>query len=374
MKLIFLDRITLKYKDNAYVSSELEIVLDSVVKQKSNFTVNKEAIKASVGDIVVLKEGKLSYIGIVQAITLNDDKTSKVQLNDFKEIFNIKVPVSSFTGNVCKFLADTIKKAFVSNSDSKQNLKYLTVTTNSDIEGSFNYGADTLMNIEDLMETITKTYGVVIKYQVNFIRGRFSNIEIIIEEEETHIVKLRHDLKAISNLKIKESEENVVNKCIFYPKEENEEHKKEVEYYLLTDGSITTNKDDDRRFPYVNVESEFYSDSDFEKLESKAKEKLIKSSNDHQITFDLDVTNNVFVPLGNIFIGYFVEFYAPKRTYTTMLTQIKYKNTFASCTLTLGEQRTSLTDKIKMMNGGTSNNKSVVNVSTAITNFDGGIY
>ena len=110
MKLIFLDRITLKYKDNAYVS---EIVLDSVVKQKSNFTVNKEEIKASVGDIVVLKEGKLSYIGIVQAITLNDDKTSKVQLNDFKEIFNIKVPVSSFTGNVCKFLADTIKKAFL---------------------------------------------------------------------------------------------------------------------------------------------------------------------------------------------------------------------------------------------------------------------
>ena len=373
MKLIFLDRITLKYKDNAYVSSEFEIVLDSVVKQKSNFTVNKEEIKAGVGDIVVLKEGKLSYIGIVQAITLNDDKTSKVQLNDFKEIFNIKVPVSSFTGNVCKFLADTIKKAFVSNSDSKQNLRYLTVTYNSDIEGSFNYDADTLMNIEDLMETITKTYGVVIKYQVNFIRGRFSNIEIIIEEE-THIVKLRHDLKAISNLKIKESEENVVNKCVFYPKEENEEHKKEVEYYLLTDGSITTNKDDERRFPYVNVESEFYSDSDFEKLESKAKEKLIKSSNDHQITFDLDVTNNVFVPLGNIFIGYFVEFYAPKRTYTTMLTQIKYKNTFASCTLTLGEQRTSLTDKIKMMNGGTSNNKSVVNVSTAITNFDGGIY
>ena len=46
-------------------SSEFEIVLDSVVKQKSNFTVNKEEIKSSVGDIVVLKEGKLSYIGIV---------------------------------------------------------------------------------------------------------------------------------------------------------------------------------------------------------------------------------------------------------------------------------------------------------------------
>lgn len=373
MKLIFLDRTTFRYKDNAYVSSEFEIVLDSVVKQKSNFTVNKEEIKAEVGDVAVLKEGRLSYVGIVQSITLNDDRTSKVQLNDFKELFNIKVPISSFTGNVCQLLADTIRKAFIANSDERQNLKYLKVKAASDVEGSLAYDEDTLINIEDLIETITKTYGAVIKYQVNFVRGRFSDIEITIVEE-THIVKLRHDLKAISGLKIKESEENVVNKCIFYPKEENENHKKEVEYYLLTDGTITTDKDDSRRYPYVNVESEFYSDDDYEKLEGKAKEKLIKSSSDHQITFDLDVTNNVFVPLGNIFVGYFVEFHAPKKTYSTMLTQIKYKNTFSSCTLTLGEQRTSLTDRIKMMNSGAKGNKSTINVSTAIANFDGGIY
>lgn len=84
MKLIFLDRITLKYKDNAYVSSEFEIVLDSVVKQKSNFAVNKEEIKASVGDIVVLKEGKLSYIGIVQAITLMMIRRAKFSLTTLK--------------------------------------------------------------------------------------------------------------------------------------------------------------------------------------------------------------------------------------------------------------------------------------------------
>ena len=216
MKLIFLDRTTLKYKDNVYVSNEFEIILDSVVKQKSSFKVNKEEIKADIGDIAVMKEGNLSYIGIVQSITLNDDKTSKVQLNDFKEIFNIKVPITSFSGNVCEFLASVIKKAFVNNSDDRQNLKYLKVTTHSVVEGNLSYEADTLINIEDLIEMITKAYGVVIKYQVNFIRGRFSSIEIVIEEE-THLVKLRHDLKAISDLTIKESDEKVVNKCIFYP-------------------------------------------------------------------------------------------------------------------------------------------------------------
>ena len=372
MKLIFLDRTTLKYKDNAYVSDEFEIILDSVVKQKSNFKVNKEEIKAGIGDIAVMKEGNLSYIGIVQSITLNDDKTSKVQLNDFKEIFNIKVPITSFSGDVCELLASIIKKAFVNNSDDKQNLKYLKVTTHSMVEGNLNYDADTLINIEDLIEMITKTYGVVIKYQVNFIRGRFSNIEIVIEEE-THLVKLRHDLKAISDLTIKESDEKVVNKCVFYPKEENEEHKKEVEFYLLTDGTITQEKDDPRRYSYVSLYSAYYSDKDFDNLITKAQEQMIKSADDHQITFTLDVTNNVFVPLGNIFVGYFIEFYAPKKTYTTMLTQIKYKNTFNEATLTLGEQRNSLTDKIKMMNKD-GDSKSTINVSTNLTNLDGGMY
>ena len=373
MKLIFLDRTTLRYKDNAYVSGEFEIVLDSVVKQKSNFTVNKETINAVVGDIAVLKEGKLSYIGIVQSITRNEDKTSKVQLSDFKEILGIKVPISSYSGNLCALLKSVIEKAFVSNADGRQNLKYLKVESLSDVEGTLSYDADTLIDIGDLIELLAKTYGIVVKHDVEFVRGRFSYIRITIEKE-THLVKLRHDLKVISNLKIKESEEDVVNKCIFYPKEENETNRKQVEYYLLTDGTVTTDRGDPRRYPYVSLYSEYYSDDEYEKLEGKAKEKMAMAPSDHQITFDLDVCNRVFVPLGNIFVGYLVEFHAPKRPYVTRLTQIKYKNTLASCTLTLGEQRTSLTDRIKLMGGGSGGNRSTINVSSAISNFDGGIY
>ena len=225
MKLIFLDRTTLRYKDNAYVSGEFEIVLDSVVKQKSNFTVNKETINAVVGDIAVLKEGKLSYIGIVQSITRNEDKTSKVQLSDFKEILGIKVPISSYSGNLCALLKSVIEKAFVSNADGRQNLKYLKVESLSDVEGTLSYDADTLIDIGDLIELLAKTYGIVVKHDVEFVRGRFSYIRITIEKE-THLVKLRHDLKVITNLKIKESEEDVVNKCIFYPKEEHETNRK----------------------------------------------------------------------------------------------------------------------------------------------------
>lgn len=373
MRLIFLDRATLRYKDNATVSTEFEVVLDSVVKQKSNFKVDKEEIDASVGDIVVLKEGELSYIGIVQSVTRNEDRTSKVQLYDFRDVFDVKVPVSSFSGNVCQFLADTIARAFVSSGDPRQNLKYLTVRAESDVRGSLAYDEDTLIGIGELMETITKAYGVVVKHEVEFVRGRFSGIVVTIQQE-THAVRLRHDLKVVSGLKIKESEENVVNKCVFYPKAENEGHRTQEEFYLLTDGSLTRDKDDERRFPYVSLHSAYYSDKEYGSLETKARERMAGSRDDHQITFDLDVSNNSFVPLGNVFLGYTVEFHGPKRTYLTTLTQIKYKNTFATCTLTLGEQRSSLTDKIKMMGGGTGGAKSTINVSASIDSFDGGIY
>ncbi len=373
MKLIFLDRGTLTYKDNAYVSNEFEIIIDSVVKQKSNFVANKETINASVGDIVVLKEGELSYIGILQSITQNKDKTSKIQLNDFKEIFNIEVPISSFSGDICLLLANTIKKAFIENSDDKQNLKYLRIKQLSSVEGNLNYNDDTLIKIEDLIEMVSKTYGIILHYKVKFLRGRFVNIEIIIQEE-SHLVKLRHDFKAISNLTIKESEDNTVNKCIFYPKADNETHKDERCFYLLKDGTISEDKESENRFNYVNVYSAFYADNEYENLITKAQEKMINSSQDHQITFELDGTNKIFIPLANIFVGYFIEFYAPKRTYMTMLTQIKYKNTFSSCTLTLGEQRNSLTDKIKMLSKGGQDSGTTINVSTNLVNLDGGQY
>ena len=184
MKLIFLDRLTFKYKDNAYISDEFEIVLDSVVKQKSSFKVNKENIKASVNDIVVLKENNLSYIGIVESITKNDDKTSKVQTYDFKELFNVEVPCESFSGNVVSYLGNKIKSVFISNSDTKQNLKFLEIKLGEAVQGELNFDEDTLLNINDLIELLSKTYNIIIKYNLNFLRGRFSSIVLRLKKKQ----------------------------------------------------------------------------------------------------------------------------------------------------------------------------------------------
>lgn len=370
MQLIFLDRTTLKYKDYAVVSSDYEIVVDLVVNQKSNFTLNKESVNSKIGDLAVLKETNINYIGIVETITQNTNKTVTVQLNDFKEIFDVKVPAKSFEGDVCQFLKQKIKEAFIDSNDSRQNLSYLNISVNSFVQGSFSYDDNSFVNILELIELITKTYGILVKYKVSFLRGRFQYINIVIEEM-SKTTRLRHDLKAIQNLSIKDSNQYSTNKMIYYPKSDNESHKDTVAYYLLTDGTVTNNKDDSKRFSYVSFDCDYYSDSEYDSLSTKALSAMVGSSSDHEITFDLFLENNVYKPLGNLFLGSVVEFYAPKKTYYTLLTQIKYKGNLDLCYITLGEHRTSLTDKIKLLTKGTKSSSSSVSVSAST---DGGEY
>ena len=56
MEIVILDKFNFNVKDNAYVDSEYEIVVDLVLTQKSSFKINKENINASVNDYIKQKE------------------------------------------------------------------------------------------------------------------------------------------------------------------------------------------------------------------------------------------------------------------------------------------------------------------------------
>lgn len=371
MRLLFLERSSLRYKDYAIVGNDFDLIIDSVVSQKSNFVVNKEEINADVGDVVVLNEKRLSFIGILESMTLNEDKTTLVQLLDFKEIFNIEIPISSFEGDLAGFLKETIEKTFCNSSDSMQNLSYLKINANTVINGSLTYPDDSLAKINDLIDLLTKSYGAVISFKTTFLRGRFENIVVDIDSNKCEL-SLRSDLAAISNLEIKQSEKDVVNKCVFYPKKDNTLHRDTTVFYLLTDGTISKEDITEKRYPSVNAKSGFYSDNEYDALESKAVGEMSSVSSDHQITFNLDADNFSFIPLNNLFLGNNVTFYHHGRKYNTILTQIRYKGNFNVASLTLGEQRNSLTDRIKMLSNGSSTSKTISVANTA--NTDGGTY
>lgn len=373
MQLIFLNRNTLSYKDFAPIQPDFEIVLDMVVSQKSTFTLNKKAINASIGDVVILKHESFSYIGILEGIISGDDGTLKIHCQDFKELFNIKVPVETYSGDLCALLSSKIRQAFVENEDTRQCLKYLDINVRSSVYGKLTYDADCLISIDDLIELLLKSYNIIVKYKVGFLRGRFTSIRIIIEEVAKS-AKLRYDFKEIRDLSISDSDINSINKITFYPKKENKTHKAAVSYYLLRNGGISDDRDAEGRYEYVNATAEYYSDDDYDSLKTKAQSSLCSAISDHEITFTLSVDNNVFIPLVNVFLGFYIEFYGPNKTYDTLLTQIKYKKNFDVCYLTLGEQRTSLTDKIKLLKKGIGSSGGNISVSTTITDVDGGNY
>src|SRR3989339_449681 len=157
MQLVFLDRLNLAYKDYGYVDKDFEIALDLVIIQKSVFTINKSKLNVSVGDIVILKDAPIHYIGIVERLEVADKHRTTVHVLDFKEMFSIDIPVESYSGDLSLYLENMLVGNFKQSGDSLQNLSYLTIERGSSISGELSFEPDKIMSLASLMELITKS-------------------------------------------------------------------------------------------------------------------------------------------------------------------------------------------------------------------------
>ena len=349
MELVFLSREDLSVKDFGFFDSDYEIVLDSVVYQKSKFIINKESIKAEVGDIVFTRGLPFLFIGIIDAITNEESYKTCVEVNDFSSLFDTKVTVSSYSGDLCEFLKQLITKTFVNNSDKYQNLSYLTITKSCTINGSLTYDETQLVSITEISEMLSKSYGI--RFNCSLVidqNGSIGGIDVEITNV-TKGMKIRSNLPCITNLEIVDSNKQSTNKIIFYPKDGNATYKSIQTYYLLNDGTISTSSTSEKRIKKVKSTSQFYSDNEYTSLYTKASTELLKSNLEHNIQFDVTIDNSIIVPFKNFNLGDFVEFITDKKTYSTMVTQISIKGNLYECSVVLGEYRIKLTDKIKLL-------------------------
>lgn len=349
MELIFLKRSNLSFLDHAFVSDDFELVVDSVVYQKSSFVVNKVGLNASIGDITLLRDTNYFYIGIVEAIEVKDDIQTSVETNDFTSIFDVKVPVSSFSGDVCTFLMNLISGAFKTNGDPKQNIPYLKVLKGASVQGSLAYDGTELESITSIGEVLAKAYGVRFVCSLALDSdGRIEGIQVEIANVTKGMV-IKSNLPAITNLSITDSSNQVTNKITFYPKDDNTQYTATKEYYLLVDGSVTTSPNNADRYDYVKGTSAFYSDNEYASLLTKAQSELLKSNLEHSIEFKVNMDNQIIVPFKNLNLGDFIEFIDGGKHYETMVTQLSFKGDFYECSVVLGEYRVKLTDKIKLL-------------------------
>ena len=371
MQLIFLDRNTLVYKDNGYVDKTFEINLDLVIIQKSSFQVNKGNLNASIGDIVVLKDSAIPYIGVVERLEVADLHKTMVHALDFREMFSIDVPVQSYSGDLATYLENILISHFKNSADEYQNLSYLSIVKDASVYGELSFDPDKIMSLSSLMELITKTYGLRLSTDITYLRGRITGLVFRISEV-TRGIKLKSNFSAIQELVINDSSSQMINKMVFYPKLENALHKTTETYYLLNTGEISRDINHPLRYRSVRSKSSSYTDSDYVSLYTKARSEMISSKLDHNITFNIRTDNDVLQPMINVNLGDFIEFYYKDHIYDSVVTSIKYKDGFHQATVTLGEYRIKLTEKIQLLNKSVNSAVSNVSISTGIADLDGG--
>ena len=372
MQLVFLDRLNLAYKDYGYVDKDFEIVLDLVIIQKSSFMINKTKLNVSIGDIVILKDAPIHYIGIVERLEVADKHRTSVHVLDFKEMFSIDIPVQTYSGDLGLYLENLLISYFKESDDALQNLNYLSIQRGSSVSGDLTFEADKIMPLASLMELITKTYGLRLTTEAVYLRGRVTGIIFRIGEVQRGI-KLRNNYQAIQDLVVNDSSSQMVNKLTYYPKGENVIHKLTVEYYLLKNGELSQDINHENRYKSVKPKASFYTDSDYPSLLTKARSEMITSKLDHNITFTIKTDNDVLQPMKNIELGDFIEFINNDQIYDSVVTSIKFTNGFHQATMTLGEYRIKLTEKIQLLNKSVSSAVSHISIqSTGITDLDGG--
>ncbi len=360
----------MQYKDNAYISSQYELVLDMVLIKRSTFKVNKTNINCTIGDIVILQNDSYSYIGILESIELIDDYSTSIKSLDFREIFNLEIPAVSFTGDLADYLYQIITNYFKNNTDQKQNLSYLTISKETSVTGSLSFDSDNIINMSKIFELVSKGYGISFSTGVTYLRGRITGITFRIVSVNQGMV-IRSDFSSILNVVTNDSTSQLVNKIVFYPRSDNQIYQSIKTYYLLTTGDITEDSDADDRYTSVMAKSYIYTDNDYETLETKARSEMVTSKLDHNITFMIDMKNKVFIPFTNIQLGDYVSFIHKGKTYESVITGITFKDSMNFATITLGEYRVKLTEKIQLLSkntsSGTTNNITITN-----SDIDGG--
>ena len=373
MELIIFDKKSFEIIDHIPFTDTFEIKLDLVISQKSTFKLSAVKINAKPKDIVFVKAQGFNYLGIIERVE-NEEGGIVLSTLEFKEILNREIKPSSYNGEIATYLENIIKDTYIQNEDAFENLSYLSVSKETSKLGNLTFDGNKLLTISEMIELISKSYGVSVKEEIRIENGLIKGIVLRIVNVDSGL-KLKAEQLSLMDLVVNESSESIINKVIFYPKEDNVLYKNTVIYYLLTDGTITTDKTSPLRYKDVERVIRQYSDNEYATILTKAESELSISRTNHQITFTVPLNHTIIRVFENFNIGDFIEFRYKDKIYDSVVSALSFSNTLKACFVTLGEFRIKLTEKIQILSKSVNSKIGNIQITRGgFSDLDGGEY
>ena len=351
LEIIILDGRTFKIKDYTF-SNDYVLLFDSLVQNASTFNVTKLVLNASSDDIVITRGKQKLYMGVIDNITTNNNIV-KITTYQFSKKFDISYLGESQTNiNLGDYIKKIIEDNLVNSDDDLQNINYLEVENKTTITGAVSLTSNSTSNILTVISSILKGYELLINYSVVYnSQGGIKSIKVLIEDVKKELV-IKETENFITNVNVVDGRIGAVNKLIYYPNSDNVLYKETLKYYLLQDGSVSTDANAEGRLLPVIPEGEYYQDADIyydagATLLAKVKEKFASTTYNHSISFTIN--NNKAINPNTLNLGdrvYFLD--KDKKLYKSIITKLRYTNLGDSVEVDLGLNRTSLTDKLAM--------------------------
>lgn len=344
-KLMFFDRkFNLK---NILMVNENLFVADIVSAQKIEI-IHSKAENINEGDFCIASENK--FIGVVVGININTNNTTTITISYVDEIFNIESIVSNLSGNVFNWIKEQIE---INISENDDGLLQIPIIINNNL--SDNYTAVIEFQSNNLKECLKEVFNIsktFLEFEINFDNGKPTALICNVKNcNDKNIINLKHNLPIVSNIKRTYTQSQNKNKLIMLPDEGVEGE--QINFYLLKDGTISTNSEHADRFKQVNQVIKYYnSEATAETLVDVAKQELLGQEYNHNIQFDI-LENESY----NLNLYDRVNFYDVDAVYNSIVTKVTIKDKIK--TIVLGFVRKLLSDKLK-----TSQSKST---STAVS-------
>ena len=288
----FLDKTDLEIKD-VIEFENYEYVIDEETNQKTIFNVMKE-VNAKNKDIVVLqRNGKIDYSGIIEEIENNDGEIKRqISLKYISNIFDRKIVLEN--ENIIKesgiedFIAKEIYDNFTNSDDNLLNIKWLDVEvkTHTKINKSVD-NENGIYNFHTFVNNCTQNYNIILDFSYEY--GRIK-LAIYKQEDETKLIDTT--ISDISNY-VEKFETSVIAKVVV--KTDTDIQK----WYLLSDRTTTQNKDDVNRAT-GDVEVVYTSKS--EDAKQTALDKFKSNTYNHYISFKINRNSQLF-DVGKMKIG-----------------------------------------------------------------------